>query len=179
MLHRKPRLEILFGPIASGKSTYARKRGQEGALVVNDDAIVTAVHGGNYSGYRKDLKGLYKGLRSQIIHAAALTRRDVVVDSTGLYRSTRDHLRTMGRSLGMDVALVICRDGQFKGAVDGRRRFEADPRGLTLDEWQRIGQRHAANHDRLGVDEDPDPRYEQVNGRLYDATIIVCWKGEK
>ena len=39
---------VLVGPIASGKSTYAQKMAVErGALIVNDDSIVTAIQGEN------------------------------------------------------------------------------------------------------------------------------------
>ena len=49
-------LELLVGPIASGKSTYSNKAAKEGAIIVNDDAIVTALHGGDHTLYDKALK---------------------------------------------------------------------------------------------------------------------------
>lgn len=162
-----PCLEILFGPIASGKSTYARKRAGDGVLVANDDAIVTAVHGGVYGAYDAALKPLYKSLRSQIIHVGAALGRNVVVDSTGLRRSTRDHLRTLARSLDMDVKLIIFKGGEFHGPSDGARRFAADARGKTREEWVRIGKHHEQTHD-------PVTPSELAN---YDSFCNVRWRG--
>ena len=41
---QRPKVEILVGPIASGKSTYLKHRVSQGAITINDDAIVNAVH---------------------------------------------------------------------------------------------------------------------------------------
>jgi hypothetical protein len=40
-------MQILVGPIASGKSTFARKRATEGALIINDDALAAILHAGD------------------------------------------------------------------------------------------------------------------------------------
>lgn len=165
---KKPRLEILFGPIASGKSTYSAKRANDGALIANDDAVVLAIHGGQYSAYEKELKGLYKGVRSQIIHTAAAIGRDVVVDSTGLTRERREHLRTLATSLDMSPGLVLFRKGRFQGAADGRRRFKADPRGISKEEWIKIGEHHAKTHDPLTVEE----------LAIYDFVVEVNWRSK-
>ncbi len=39
------RVELLVGMIASGKSTYARRRAAEGAIIICDDAVKAALHG--------------------------------------------------------------------------------------------------------------------------------------
>jgi dephospho-CoA kinase len=36
----KPKIEVLVGMIASGKSTYSRSRAQDGAIIINDDGPV-------------------------------------------------------------------------------------------------------------------------------------------
>lgn len=154
MTQRPRMLEILFGPIASGKSTYARQRAEAGALIANDDAIVMAVHGGFYAGYDKKWKPLYKSIRNGIIHHAAMIDCDVVVDSTGLKRSTRDFLRLLGRQLDFEVGLTFLRNGVFKGREDGRRRFKADPRGMSEDEWVKIAEFHAKVVDPVTSDEE-------------------------
>lgn len=74
-----PKLEILFGPVASGKSTYSRRRASDGALIANDDAIVLAVHGGEYSLYAKELKPVYKALRGLVAQFGAALGRDVII----------------------------------------------------------------------------------------------------
>lgn len=158
------KIEILFGPIASGKSTYARFRAEQGALVANDDALVLATHGGAYNMYDSALKGVYKSLRSQIIHMGAAVGRDVIVDSTGQLKDTRDHLRTLGHSLNLDVRLVIFRNGVFEGEADGVRRYAADSRGVSMQDWIRIAEHHAGRQEPVTPDE--KLLYDDVRWRI-------------
>lgn len=159
-------IEILFGPIASGKSTYARKRAEEGAIIVNDDAIVTALHGGNYSLYRETLKPVYKAAQSAMISHALIDRQDVVVDTTARHRPTRDRLRLTALAFDTSSRLVIFRRGYFSGVEDGERRYEADPRGLTLEQWRDIGRRHAGTYDPLTPSEE----------KLYTYITDIDWE---
>jgi len=53
------KIQILVGMIASGKSTYSKHAARLGFIVVNDDAIVNAVHGEDYTLYDKKLKLLW------------------------------------------------------------------------------------------------------------------------
>lgn len=163
---RRRRLEILFGPIAAGKSTYARERAKDGALVANDDSIVLAVHGGEYGAYCETLKPLYKLIRHEIISFAAAKDLDVIVDSTGLKKSTRDFLRLLGRQLDFDVCLTMFRRGLFSGKPDGIRRFKADPRGMTKDAWVQIARYHASIVEPVEV-------YER---KLFDSVTTIAWK---
>lgn len=158
-------LDVLFGPIASGKSTYAENRARAGDLIANDDAIVMAVHGGVYGAYDKGLKPLYKMLGLQIIHHAATDGKNVVVDSTGLRRSTRTRFAEVGRSLGFITRLVVFRNGEFLGAEDGVRRFRADSRGMSLESWVNIGEHHAATVEPV------DPWTEE-----FDEFLKIPWK---
>lgn len=135
-------LDILYGPIASGKSTYAATRAAGGALIYNDDSVHCTVHGGNYSLYDTDLKPLYKMIGMQIIRHAAAIGRDVVVDSTGLRKSTRSRFREIAMALGFRTRLVVFRGGKFEGQEDGVRRFNSDPRGKTLEAWKLVGMTH-------------------------------------
>ena len=77
---RKPKVEILVGFIASGKSTYSKHRASQGAIVINDDAIVNAVHSNIYELYDKNLKPLYKAVENTILEMALALNRDVVID---------------------------------------------------------------------------------------------------
>ena len=158
-------IEVLFGPIASGKSTYASARAKDGAIVVNDDSIIMALHGGNYEMYDKDLKLSYKSVRSAIIHSAVQTGRDVVVDSTGLKQSTRDFIRLTAQTLDVKCALVIFREGKFLGEEDGIRRWRADSRGLSMQEWREIGAHHKNVHDPV-----TDKEIEQ-----FDTVDYIEW----
>jgi hypothetical protein len=60
-------MEILVGPIASGKSTYARKRAAEGALIINDDALVAMLHAGDDTRYNTHNKNTYNAIETAAI----------------------------------------------------------------------------------------------------------------
>jgi len=60
-------LDILVGPMASGKSTYCSKAAKQGAIIVCDDDITMMVHGGNYGLYTIELIPLYKAIENSII----------------------------------------------------------------------------------------------------------------
>jgi len=147
-------IKILFGPIASGKSTYARDQAKAGAIIVSDDAIVLAVHGGDYSLYDPALKPLYKGTANQMVASAVLAGRDVVVDSTGVRKSTRDRFALLAKSLGVEAKIIAFRLGVFAGELDGERRFNADPRGLSAEQWRNVGIRHMQTAEPLTIDEE-------------------------
>ena len=140
-MEHRCRLEILMGMIASGKSTYCRKRALEGAIIVNDDSIVTAMHGGNYALYDKKLKPLYKSLENTAILTAAALGRDVVVDRPGYSRSQRRRYIRIGKSLDMQVAVITF--PKQEPMVHAERRFNKDSRGKTLEQWLEAAERHA------------------------------------
>lgn len=140
---QKRMIDILYGPIASGKSTYASYKAQTGAIVANDDAIITAIHGGDYGLYDKELKPIYKAAKTAIIVHAVDAGKDVVVDATHLRLNTRYKIVQLATTLGASCRIVVFRDGVFLGADDGRRRYKADPRGYSLASWIMTGKRHA------------------------------------
>ncbi len=133
-------MEILVGPIASGKSTYARQRADAGALVVCDDEIVNLVHGGNYLLYDKALKPLYAAVEYAIVTAAATARRNIVIDTGGRTRDKRTRFAALGRSLGYEVKAVLF--PWHDPEEHARRRFNSDPRGMTFDQWRRVAVEH-------------------------------------
>lgn len=159
-------LYILFGPIASGKSTFAEEMARTGCLIANDDSIVTSLHAGQYGLYDAGLKPLYKGVRNHIIAYAAAIDESVVVDSTALTRERRLGLAALGRSLDMEVCLVVFRRGQFLGNEDGVRRYYADPRGYDEEYWKKVGRVHKQQHDPV-VD---------AERNQYDGVRYVEWK---
>ena len=131
---------LLVGPIASGKSTYARERALGGALVVNDDSLVTSVHGGWYGGYATGLKPLYVTLETAIITHAAGSGRDVVIDRGCRNKATRARFAALGRSLGFTI---YAKEFPWEAAeVHATRRFAHDPRGLTWDRWFEVANQH-------------------------------------
>lgn len=146
-------ISILFGPIASGKSTFAAAAAGRGAVIINDDAIVNAVHAGQYSQYQEGLKPLYKAVELVLITHAVALGRDVVIDRPNRKRATRDRYRLLAETLDTESVLVVFRDGRFDGDQDGERRFVADSRGLTSGAWRSIAKSHAKTVDELTTEE--------------------------
>lgn len=144
--------EILIGPICSGKSTYTRKRAQQGAVIVSDDLIVSAVHAGDYRLYDKELKPLYKSIEMNLIAMAVSLGRDVVIDrATCMRPECRRKYIGISSSLGEKViAVVFPNQGPW---VHARRRFESDSRGLDLDHWTKAAQRHESEYRPPSLDE--------------------------
>jgi len=135
------KLEILIGPIASGKSTYCRKRAREGAIIVNDDSIVNALHANQYDMYDKKLKSIYKGLESYLIHFCAAHDKDVIIDRPNLNPATRKRYIETARGLDyVDIVGVIF-DMQTP-EVHAERRFKADNRGMSYENWLEAAKYH-------------------------------------
>ena len=161
-------IEILYGPIASGKSTYARHRAEDGAIILSDDAITTAVHAGDYLAYQPDLKPLYKSIGQTIFSMGVALGCDIVVDSTALKLSTRTFYRLVAKTLDQPTALVFFRAGQFSGAADGERRYKADSRGYTRKRWRLVGEEHAQNVET--------PTHTELS--QYSKILSIPWREE-
>jgi predicted kinase len=137
-------VRVLVGMIASGKSTYAREAARrQGAVIVNDDAIVQAVHGGDYSLYDKALKPLYKSVENHIAAVAVALGRDVVVDR-GTNVSSAARRRWLGLASSLDCWAEAVVFGNAGPATHAGRRCEDDPRGHDYDYWLRVATAHDA-----------------------------------
>ena len=130
-------VEILVGNIASGKSTYAKERARQGAVVVSHDALVNGFHGGLYTAYDAALRPtLYWPIYKASIIAAIRTRRDVVVDDRNHTEEKRGRIIEMAKANSVSVACTV-----FDREVPqqhAERRFETDSRGVDLDRWTQV-----------------------------------------
>jgi predicted kinase len=132
---------LLCGMIASGKSTLARKLAKEkNALIINDDDIVTMLHG-DYTSYDQTLKPLYKSIENHILTAAILAGRDVIVDrGVNIKRSSRQRWIELAKSLDQDIVAVITQRDWPE--VHAKRRFEHDKRGHSYEYWLKVANYH-------------------------------------
>ena len=149
------KMELLCGPIASGKSTYCRKAANEGAIILNDDSIVTAVHGGDYKLYNKTLKPLYKSVENTLVCMALSMGLRLVIDRPNHSRKMRR--RYIGLAHSFDVPVHIVMFKRETPEIHGERRFKSDARGHTLDYWIDA----ARAHERIY--EAPDQSIEQFD----------------
>lgn len=157
------RLELLVGPIASGKSTYCKQAASEGAIILNDDSIVTAVHAGDYTLYDKALKPLYKGLENHLVCMALAMGRRLVVDRPN--HSVKMRRRYIGLAHSFDIPVRLVLFKRDTPEVHGQRRFNSDSRGHSLEYWVDV----AKAHDKIY--EAPDQAREQ-----FDEIEEYKWK---
>lgn len=148
-------LEILVGPIASGKSTFCKRKAKGGAIIVNDDSIVTALHGGDYTLYSKKLKPVYKSVENAAIQAGLMMGRLVVVDRPNHSAAMRRRYIALGKSFDAKVTVVLFK--REPPEVHAKRRFYNDHRDLPLQHWEEACRIHESlyeppDKDREGFD---------------------------
>lgn len=146
------KLQVLVGPIASGKSTYARSAAKNSVICMNDDAIVNMLHADDYTLYDKRLKVLYKSIENHIIGTALAMDRIVMVDR-GLNVSVRGRKRWIALANSFDVpceAIVFKNEGP---EVHAQRRTHSDSRGHPFEYWLRVAKRHQSEYKEPTVEE--------------------------
>lgn len=136
-------VQLLVSMIGSGKSTYARLMAKEGYLIVGDDVIVTGIHGGINSLYKKDLKPLYKLIEYNIIHFGVSHGYNVIIDRPNFSLSTRRRYIEIAKSLDVEVEAVLFKIEDVK--THALRRFHSNSRGYSLEYWIEVCQHHL-NH---------------------------------
>ena len=160
-----PLVEVTVGPPGSGKSTYARKRAEEGALVVNIDAIVTMLHGGNYHRYNDDYDKIYKAIEFDVVKNVLLAGEDLVFDRCCNKRDTRVRVVRIAKQFGATTRAVMFETGSPEQLAE--RRLESDARGYTKEIWMEVIERRIA---------ETDPVDEELEG--FDETLVVSTLGE-
>jgi predicted kinase len=151
-------IEVLCGCIASGKSTWAKKRAEEGWIIINDDAIVMAVHGNDYTLYHKSLKPLYKAVEDNILHTAVAMGKSVVIDR-GLDLAQQSRQRWIALAKSLDIRIVARTFKVEKPEIHAKRRMESDGRGLPFEHWIEAAERHFSVYEPPTVEEGFDCVY--------------------
>ena len=149
------RIEVLIGMIASGKSTYARKRADEGALIVCHDGLTEMLHG-QYR-YEQEKRELYRRIEESIVKIALGNGLDVIIDRTHLTIESRKRWLDFARltsTIPSETRIVAVRF-PFEGAsVHALTRFNSDPRGRSLEEWCKVALHHQAQADLEPLSDD-------------------------
>lgn len=166
----KPKIYVLVGMIASGKSTYCKNAAKHGQVIMNDDAIVNMLHADDYTLYDKKLKILYKSIENNIISLGLCMGKTVVIDR-GLNVSSSARQRWIAIARSFDVpceAIVFPKD---KNEIHAKRRFESASRGHSYDYWLDVANEHASQYQTpTGVEGFDDIHFitydEIVNGRI-------------
>lgn len=139
-------IEVLCGMIGSGKSTYARWRAGQGALVVCHDDLARMYHAGTRAegrGYELGLRDAYHEAERELAAVALRHGRPVVIDRTHLTRESRARWVTFAAGREPDVPVVAVVFPVVNPVLHAVRRFRADPRGRTLEDWIVVARHHA------------------------------------
>lgn len=139
-------IEVLVGPIASGKSTHSHFRAKDGWVILNDDAIVSMVHGGHYDLYSESWKPLYKSIEDHLLHIAVAMDKNLVVDR-GVNNAISSRVRWIALARSLDVPIRAVQFQVFPPMVHAQRRAESDSRGYDLSYWQHVAEIHAARYE--------------------------------
>ena len=135
------KLFVLVGMIASGKSTYCNNAAKSGQIIINDDGIVTLVHGGDYTLYSEDLKVLYKTIENNILGTALAMGRSVVIDR-GVNISIKGRQRWLSLANSLDVPCEAISFHNEGPEVHAERRAKNDGRGHDYDYWLKVAEAH-------------------------------------
>ena len=137
----KPKIYILVGHIASGKSTYCRNAAKVGQIIINDDSIVNLLHADNYTLYDKNLKILYKSVENTILSTSLCLGKSIIIDC-GLNVSIKGRQRWLALAKSYDVecsAIVLPRSTP---EVHAARRTQSDARGHDYVYWLDVAKHH-------------------------------------
>ena len=160
---------VLCGEIASGKSSYTKIAASNGYICVNDDDIVSLVHGSNYQFYDKSLKILYKSIENTLVSMSLALGRSIIIDR-GLNVSLQGRKRWLALAKSFDAiieAIVFPRSGVEEHAL---RRMNSDSRGHDYDYWLKV----AAHHDKIYV----NPSVEEGFAAVYNITYQEILDGK-
>jgi predicted kinase len=146
-----PIVEILVGHIASGKSSFAKMRAKEGAVIISDDAIVNGLHADIYSMYDKSLKPLYKSVENQALSMALSLGRDAIVDRPNYSKAMRQRYAAIARSLDCRVEIVVFPKASLE--AHAMRRSKSDGRGYSYQDWLDVVKRHESLYEEPTEDE--------------------------
>ena len=144
-------VELLIGPIASGKSTYSKKRAKEGYIIINDDDIVNAMHANYYLLYDEALKPLYKGLENMALNIALSLGKSVVIDRPNYSKAMRRRYIAIASSLDVPVIGVKFKDDGVQEHAS--RRMKSDSRGGKQEYWEMVYNKHKSLYEEPSLSE--------------------------
>lgn len=164
-----PKIELLIGMIASGKSTYALRRAREGALVVSHDALTAMLHA-EYR-YEQGLRSMYRDMEEKLAASAIFHGRDVVVDRTHLTLESRGRWISFGAYYNWPVVAV-----EFpivEANVHAIRRHDSDARGRSFDEWLMVARHHAKQAFAEPLGARREGFHGHLKARWEDGRVVV------
>lgn len=143
-----PTIEVLVGMIASGKTTYARRRADEGALIISHDDLTRMLHG-RYR-YEAVLRDCYRRMEQSLAWAGLNAGRDVIIDRTHLTRESRKRWIDWARGYvelntfegKSPTVLVVAVAFPIEAPCFHANRRMSDPRGRSYEDWLKVACHH-------------------------------------
>lgn len=166
-----PRIYVLIGMIASGKSTYCRNAAKNNQLIMNDDALVNLLHADDYTLYNKELKILYKSLENNIVSFGLCMGKSVVIDR-GLNVSIQGRQRWVALARSFDVPCEAIVLPLSNPETHAKRRYESDPRGHTYDYWFNVANKHYEAYRPPSIEEGFDKIHNITFEEITDGRVI-------
>jgi predicted kinase len=166
-----PKIYILVGCIASGKSTYCKNAAKSGQIIINDDSIVNLLHADDYTLYDKNLKILYKSIELNILSMGLCLGKSIVIDR-GLNVSIKGRQRYLALAKSYDVechAIIVPMDTP---QVHARRRADHDGRGHDYDYWLDVAKAHYYSYDTPSIDEGFDKIHCLEFSQILNGKVI-------
>jgi predicted kinase len=136
---------IFIGYPGSGKSLKARRlKRQYGGVIISHDAISKAVEGDDF--YNDDHKNLYTNMADEVINHALINNENVYIDRTNVDRKRRARYIEKARWRNAKIVAMVFPDS------DVARRMK-QPRSRTLDYWQKVMEKMAADYEAPAIEE--------------------------
>lgn len=143
-------LEILVGPIGSGKSTYTKAMASTGYLIVNDDSLVDSIHAGMNYLYKPELKSLYKQLDHTILFFGLSRNYNVIIDRPNLNPKTRRRYIEIAHSLDAKVKCILF---PFLSKEEHISRRMNNNRGYNREKWESVYDKMILEYKEPSLDE--------------------------
>lgn len=127
------KLIIFTGNIGCGKSATAAQLAKQGYVIINQDAIVSMIGGGDYNLYDEKKKPIYKRIIWNALNEALDLGFSVVIDNTNMKRKTREKYIEIGN----DYSVRIVSYDWGPGIACGFTRRVLDNKGYKGN-WSRV-----------------------------------------
>lgn len=166
-------LIIFTGNIGCGKSLLASKFAKMKYVVVNNDAIVKMIGGGEYGAYDHNKKEIYHVAEQVIINASLSKGLSVVIDRTNMDKKHRDRFIEIGREY---QAKIISYDWGPGTIADMQRRIN-NPYGVSSRQWQGVFNAMFESYEEPTIDEGFNeivipPKKYRFYAFDFDGTIV-------
>jgi predicted kinase len=145
-------ITLLCGTIGSGKSSFTKTQCSISPLTfcLNDDALITMLHGGNYS-YNKSIEQVYKIIENSIIDKVLGCGLSLIIDKTCLNKKSRQRYIDFAKTYKQKINCIVFPIESPE--IHARRRYEHDNRSLSYEKWLSVAQEHISKYEEPSIKE--------------------------